>query len=155
MFLLIPLSFQTSAINHTILFLSFIVNHYVYTVFYSHLQFIPRYSNNKTRPTFLQYHIITISFIILFVYIELSRVDFVTQILVPGREATLSTTQSNSSPCYCHSATRKIALPFLRYPHTHTHTHTHTHNLSSVIYCRSHIAVFLVPSAKFHFCKSI
>ena len=49
-------------------------------------------------------------------------------------EATLATTQPNFSPCYCHSATRKIALPFLPYLQTHIHTHTQTH--IHTIYCQ-------------------
>lgn len=53
-----------------------------------------------------------------------SRVDFATQMSVQGRKAALATTQQNFSRCYCRSATRTIALPFLRYPHTH------------VIYCQ-------------------
>lgn len=94
------------------------------------------------NPISLQLHLS----VYLFIW-NYSRVDFATQMTVPGREAPLSTTQPNFSPYYCHSATRKFALPFLRCPHTQ--------NLQSVFYCRSHIAVFLVPSAKFHFCKSI
>ena len=98
------------------------------------------YATPGPDPISLQLHLS----VYLFLW-NYSRVDFATQKPGPGREAPLSTTQPNFSPCYCHSATRKIALPFLRYPHTH--------NLSSVFYCRSHNAVLLVPSAKFHFCK--
>jgi len=145
MFLLIPHSFQTSAINHAILFLSFIVTYYVYIVCCSNLQFISRYSNNNSRPKFLQSRIITTSFINLLIFVELQSRWFCHPNASP----------SPWSSSFNYSAKILPAIATLLYRFFDIHTHTHTHNLSSVCYCRSHIAVFLAPSSKFHFCKSI
>jgi hypothetical protein len=153
MFLLIPLSFQTSAIDHAVLFLSYIVKHFVYMVYCSHLQFISRYSKNNSRPTFLQSHIITSSFISLLTFMELQSRWFYHANASP-RQWSYSFNYSakflSLLLALCYSMDRFTVSS----KSTHTQN-THTHNLSSVFYCRSHIAVscslYQVPFLQIYF----